>query len=591
MAATIVLALASCSKEDKEQYYERHIEFPEFLTLEGKVDMASRLVPTAQQLAWQQLELTAFVHFGINTFTDREWGDGNEDPTLFNPTNLDTDQWVKVLNNAGFKMVILTAKHHDGFCLWPTKTTDYSVKASPWRDGKGDVVADLAKSCKKYGMKLGLYLSPWDRNHPTYGQGEAYNQVYLEQLRELLTNYGKVDEVWFDGANGEGPNGKKQEYNWEAVINLIAELQPDAITAIMGQDVRWVGNERGLGRETEWSATVLPPGSYSKAREIEDALNISATAQDLGSREVLANAKEVFWYPSEVDVSIRPGWFYHADQHAKSLEELAHIYFSSVGMNSSLLLNIPPNREGLFDAGDIARIVEFGAFIEAFNKDDAIKNFKPFTLEAGEYQELYVDVEQLISAIVLQEDITKGQRVESFELEGLVGEEWTKLGSGTTIGYKRIILLEQSVRASKLRVKLLESRGKAYFSNIAARLVPDISATVAMDEDKWMDKSDWKVSNKGALTIDMGKELNINGFSYIPAGSNDEIVTHFLLEASTDGKSWKRVDSGEFGNIVNNPIPQFRTFGKEIKAKHIRFSGKNQQDKETKVSIDELNFY
>ena len=234
LVALALVLLAGCTKEKEEKQFVQHLEFPEQMSLEGKVEMASRLVPTAEQLAWQEQELTAFIHFGINTFTDREWGDGTEDPALFNPTDLDTDQWCKVLSEAGFKMVILTAKHHDGFCLWPTKTTEHSVASSPWREGKGDVVGDLAKSCQKYGLRLGLYLSPWDRNHPTYGEGDAYNKVYLEQLRELLTNYGEVWEVWFDGANGEGPNGKVQEYDWEAVIKLIKELQPNAITAIMG---------------------------------------------------------------------------------------------------------------------------------------------------------------------------------------------------------------------------------------------------------------------------------------------------------------------------------------------------------------------
>ena len=229
--------------QETESYYVKHVTFPTGATVEQKVDIAARLVPTPQQLAWQQQELTAFLHFGINTFTDREWGDGTEDPNLFNPTELDADQWVRVLKECGFKMVILTAKHHDGFCLWPTKTTKHSVASSAWKNGKGDVVRELRDACDKYDMKFGVYLSPWDRNASCYGDSPAYNKFFVEQLTELLTNYGKVHEVWFDGANGEGPNGKKQEYDWDTFYQTIRKLQPEAVMAIMGDDVRWVGND------------------------------------------------------------------------------------------------------------------------------------------------------------------------------------------------------------------------------------------------------------------------------------------------------------------------------------------------------------
>lgn len=584
--------LLSCNKENTEETYVQHVCFPEQMSLEGKVDMASRLVPTPEQLAWQEQELTAFVHFGINTFTDREWGDGTEDPALFNPTNLDTDQWCQVLSEAGFKMVILTAKHHDGFCLWPTKTTSHSVASSPWRDGKGDVVGDLAESCKKYGLRLGLYLSPWDRNHPTYGEGDAYNQVYLEQLRELLTNYGEVWEVWFDGANGEGPNGKVQEYDWEAVISLIKELQPNAITAIMGRDVRWVGNERGLGRETEWSATVLPPASLSTATKIKEELGISEVAEDLGSREMLDRASELFWYPSEVDVSIRPGWFYHESEAPKSLSHLADIYFQSVGMNSSLLLNIPPNREGLFAPNDVERIAELGDFIREFNRHDAVKEFKPFALEAGSYKELELSDEEMISAIVLQEEIAKGQRVEFFEVDAFVGNEWLKVAHGTTIGYKRILLLEQPVRATKLRFKLLESRGRANISHLSARLVPQVEEIANMPDEEMMDKASWKVvSGKEGLTIDLTKDTDLQGFRYTPPAEGGRVVTHYKLEGSLDAKEWFVISRGEFGNIVNNPIPQYQRFAQATKVRQLRFVGSNASGEEVQIEISELDLF
>ncbi len=227
---TLVLASTVTSSYSQE-YYEKHLTFPKGATIEQKLDMASRLVPTKQQLDWQKMELTCFLHFGVNTFTGREWGDGKEDPDIFNPTQLDCEQWVKSLKDAGFKMAIITAKHHDGFCLWPTKTTEHSVASSSWKNGRGDVVGELRKACEKYGLKFGVYLSPWDRNAKCYGEGDAYNKFFIAQLTELLTNYGEVHEVWFDGANGEGPNGKKQVYDWTSILNTIHKLQPKAVTA------------------------------------------------------------------------------------------------------------------------------------------------------------------------------------------------------------------------------------------------------------------------------------------------------------------------------------------------------------------------
>ena len=318
VAACMMMALpfTGMAQQNADRYV-KHVVFPEGATLDEKVSMAARLVPTPQQLEWQKMELTAFLHFGINTFTDREWGDGTEDPKLFNPTNLDADQWVRTLKEAGFQMVILTAKHHDGFCLWPSRYTTHSVASSNWKEGKGDVVREVRDACTKYGMKFGVYLSPWDRNAPCYGDSPKYNQYFIDQLTELLTNYGEVHEVWFDGANGEGPNGKKQEYDWDRFYETIQRLQPKAVMAIMGDDVRWVGNEKGLGRETEWSATVLTPGIYGRSEANNGQLGISNMSADLGSRAMLEKASELFWYPSEVDVSIRPGWFYHTYEDSK----------------------------------------------------------------------------------------------------------------------------------------------------------------------------------------------------------------------------------------------------------------------------------
>ena len=447
------VAVAACAP--KEEFYTYHVTFPEDATLDQKVEMAAHLVPTPQQLAWQQGELTAFVHFTVNTFTDKEWGDGTEPETVFNPTELDTDQWCEALSAAGFKMVILTAKHHDGFCLWQTKTTEHCVRNSEWMDGKGDVVAMLRKSCDKYGLGMGIYLSPWDRNAQCYGEGDAYNDFFCAQLTELLTNYGKVDEVWFDGACGEGPNGKKQVYDWVRIMSLIRELQPDAVTAIQGDDIRWVGNESGLGRIAEWSCIPMAPSSahQKQVREFEagestfdpSASDLHATPQDLGSRNVLQYARELWWRPAEVDVSIRPGWFYHEtqDSEVKSLEHLQSIYFSSVGMNAVLLLNIPPDRRGLFHEEDVQRLKEFGEWKDA-----------TFGTPVGEGEPFDI--------IVLQENIMRGQRVEKFHIEvSDNGTDWTTVADGQTIGYKRILRLPEPVKAAHVRYVIDETRAEA----------------------------------------------------------------------------------------------------------------------------------
>ena len=456
--------------QKKENYYVKHLEFPQNATLEQKVDMAARLIPTPQQLSWQQMELTAFLHFGINTFTGREWGDGKEDPALFNPSELNAEQWVRTLKEAGFKMVLLTAKHHDGFCLWPTATTKHSVASSPWKKGQGDVVRELRKACDKYDMKFGVYLSPWDRNAECYGDSPRYNDFFIRQLTELLTNYGEVHEVWFDGANGEGPNGRKQVYDWEAFYKTIQRLQPKAVMAIMGDDVRWVGNEKGLGRETEWSATVLTPGIYTRSEENNTRLGVFSKAKDLGSRSMLAEATELFWYPSEVDVSIRPGWFYHAeeDTKVKSLKHLSDIYFQSVGYNSVLLLNIPPDRRGLIHEADVKRLKDFAAYRKrVFADNRVVKGRKEWNAVSGSEKIYSLKSESEINVVMLQEDIAKGQRVESFAIEVLTEQGWQEVGQGTTVGYKRLLRFP-AVKASQLKVKINECRLSAHISQVGA---------------------------------------------------------------------------------------------------------------------------
>jgi len=460
---------------------------------------AANVVPSPRQLRWQKLELTAFFHFGVNTFTNREWGTGKEDPAIFNPTHLDANQWVKVAKDAGFKQVILTAKHHDGFCLWPSKYTEHSVKNSPWKNGKGDVVREVADACKKQNMGFGIYLSPWDRNSPLYGT-EVYNDYFVNQLTELLTNYGRIDEVWFDGANGEGPNGKKQVYDFERWYQLIRKLQPSAVIAIMGPDVRWVGTESGYGRETEWS--VVPADNLDQsAIESNSQQGIAfkpsgdMTGDDLGSRDKIMKAKGLVWYPAETDVSIRPGWFYHPEENdkVKSPEKLLDIYFHSVGRNSVLLMNIPPDKEGLINEADIRNLKEWtkmrddifknnlakGAIITSANgisKQAIIDNsYSTYWTTKGKDTaaviELNLKKKKTFNVLMLQENITVGQRIEKFELEYFDGKEWKKATEGTAVGYKRLLQFDP-VTTDKVRLKIISSRLNPTISEMGLYLEP-----------------------------------------------------------------------------------------------------------------------
>ena len=539
-----------------EELFVKGVVFPEGADSITKIELAGRVVPTPQQLAWQQRPLTAFLHFGMNTFTNREWGDGKESPELFNPKSLDTDQWVRTLKDAGFEMVILTAKHHDGFCLWPTATTSHSVASSPWRDGKGDVVADLRRSCDKYCMKLGLYLSPWDRNAQCYGS-EAYNDLFVAQLTELLTNYGKVDEVWFDGACGEGPNGKKQVYDWLRFRDTMRDLQPDAVLAITGDDVRWVGNEGGRGRETEWSVTPLVPKVYAFADSVNKALDMNEMSPSLGGRDVVSRASQVFWWPAEVDVSIRPGWFYHETEQPHPMSRMARIYLESVGRNATLLLNIPPDTDGLISPADCQRLAEFHNWIQT--------NFQKKQLPGR------------INCVELREDITQGQRVEQFDVEVLAGGSWQKVAEGTTIGNRRILTFDP-VDADSIRFNILSSRGEPRAEIVGTYLVkmpaaesdfkspyPAVSAT-PLRKLYVADKQ------QPYYEIVWNKPQTIAGFVYTPApGEAGDMIFRYDVEVSANGKKWTKVETtGEFGNIAANPIPQEVIFNAPVKARAIR---------------------
>jgi len=564
-----VAVLTGCNQR-ANTYFEKKLTFPDILTSDQKVKLSAYVVPSQRQYEWQQLELTAFIHFGMNTFTGREWGDGSEDPALFNPTDFNAEQWVTSLQEAGFKMIILTAKHHDGFCLWPTLTTNHSVAASGWRNGQGDIVQEVKEACDKQNMKFGIYLSPWDRNAESYGDSPKYNKMFVSQLSELLTNYGEVHEVWFDGANGEGPNGKVQEYDWTRFYHVIDSLQPKAVKAIMGDDVRWVGNENGLGRETEWSVTPLNP-DINEAVAIENKrLNISPVAKELGSRDLIEEAKTLYWYPSEVDVSIRPGWFYHSEQdnQVKTLRQLVDIYYQSVGMNSVLLLNVPPDRRGRLHEVDVERLRMFGAYISnTFNNEKITDGAILWKARSGASKEYNLLPGETINTVMLQEDIQKGQRVEEFKVEGLVNDEWVFLTEGTTIGYKRLLKFAE-VNPSKLRVTVSETRDIANIKKVGAYHAPALAGDRNDIRLSDISSDKWESTGVNPLIVDLGQIYPIKGFTYSPDESK-ESVFNYLFRVSEDAVAWKEAIRGEFSNIKNNPVPQKVTLDEVVNARYI----------------------
>ena len=450
-------------------------------------------VPTAAQVAWQRMEMNLFCHFGPNTFTGLEWGEGSEAEDIFNPTSLDCNQWVNVAKNAGFQGIILTAKHHDGFCLWPNPVSTHTVRESAWRNGKGDVLKELSEACERGGLKFGIYISPWDRNAPTYGT-PAYNKVFLKTLRSAHKLYGPIFEQWFDGANGEGPNGKRQVYDWEKFNAQTLKLQPNAVIfSDVGPGCRWVGNEQGTCGRTCWSRLDVKgfgPGADSPSQDTLNAGNYNGAC----------------WIPAETDVSIRPGWFWRESEHPKSVQELLKIYYNSVGRNSLLLLNVPPDNRGLIPAEDSLRLMELRAALDSiFARDLAkrgmitVSNTRPVRLKRNPFvfycensvPECYNLIDsnydnywstddnvrsawiefcfskpQTFNRVLLQEYIPLGQRVEKFHVE--VEDEdgnWRTIAEETTIGYKRIVLTE-TVTTKKVRIVIDQSRASIVLNRV-----------------------------------------------------------------------------------------------------------------------------
>ena len=454
---------------------------------------AAEVLPSKRQLEWQKTEMYAFCHFGMNTFTGREWGDGKDAPETFNPTEFDAEQWAKAVKNGGLRGIVLTCKHHDGFCLWPSKYTDYTVAASPFRDSKGDVVREVSDACRKYGLKFGVYLSPWDRHEKTYGEGKAYNEFYLNQLTELLTGYGEIFCVWLDGACGEGQNGKRQSYDWQAWFKAVRTLQPNAVISICGPDVRWVGNEAGVCRESEWS--VVPAelaiseftADKSQKNDDEKFRDKIKMELDLGSRKRIKKAEKLIWYPAEVDVSVRPGWFYHSeeDHRLKSVDRLMDIYLGSVGGNAALLLNVPPSKRGVIEDVDALLLDSFRRMRErrfytlvsssasaegaCLDGEHTATNILSDTdgfwqnAEGDEKPEITLKFSEPseFGSVILMENIATGQQIESFEVFALKGGRRKKIFKGTVIGYKKIITLKRKHIADGIVIKITSYRKKA----------------------------------------------------------------------------------------------------------------------------------
>ena len=523
----------------------------------------------------------AFIHYSLNTYTDQEWGFGNEDPKLFNPSDLDCRQWARVCKQAGMKGIIFTAKHHCGFCMWPSKYTEYSVKNSPWKNGQGDVVRELADACREEGLKFAVYLSPWDRNHPEYGK-PAYVTYFRNQLRELLTQYGDIFEVWFDGANGgDGWYGGANEtrkidrttyYQWPETYKMIRELQPNCLIWNDGSDrgdLRWVGTEAGNIGETNWSLL---------NHDGEVTWSMLHYGLETGDS----------WVPGETNTSIRPGWFYHdtENEHVKSLSKLMDTYYKSVGRNSTLLLNFPIAPNGRIHPTDSLRGIAFNKMIQEVFKTDLAKKAKIKT--QGNTTIIDFKKPTAFNRFVAEEDIRYGQRVKKFSLEAMVDGQWQPLkdelverlrvGDGTsgmngdgltTIGHRRIICFP-TVKATKLRFTILDSKCEPIITRTSVYLAPELTADIPDSGEKRSSGLHYFFSDPKQMMIDWETEQTITAFRYLPPQDTREgLVTHYSLWASTDWANWTKLASGEFSNIVNNPIWQTIKFA-PTKAKILR---------------------
>jgi len=650
------------------------------------------VLPSSDQLAWQKMEYYMFIHFGPNTFTDVEWGDGKEDPKVFNPTDLDCRQWAATAKAAGMKGIIITAKHHDGFCLWPSEYSTHTVRESLWKNGKGDLLKELSDACKEYDLKFGVYLSPWDQNHPSYGTSE-YNQIFANTLGEVLGNYGEIFEQWFDGANGDANHGgKKQVYDWDMFHQVVYKNQPQAIIfSDVGPGCRWMGNERGIAGETNWSR-----------------LNIEGFAPGIGAPPTdtlnMGNVHGEAWVPAETDVSIRPGWFYSpsTDNKVKSLDHLLDIYYSSIGRNSNLLLNVPPDRRGRIHPNDSTRLMEFrdavndifgkdlaeGAKASASNVRGNADNYKAGNVLNNDYDSYWATDDNVLTAsieidlgkpetfnrLLIQEYIPLGQRIAKFSVEAWLNNEWKQISTGTTIGYKRILRFPLT-ETQKLRINIENSLDCPVLNKVSLFIAPEklsepeisrdkeglvsiacptpdpviyytidgtqptskstvykdkftlpqggivkaissisngstvsnaVSTTFDIAPAKWSiitPKSEHSnriidgnagsytiIKNNEALSINLGENLTLKGFTYIPL-KNEKAnnIYKYNFYVSEDGKAWIKIMAGaSFNNIKNNPVNQEVLFDKAVAATFIKLEPLQTTNNSKDYSVAEI---
>lgn len=542
-------------------------------------------LPSASQVEWHKMEMYAFIHFGLNTFADKEWGYGDTSLGIFNPTAPDVEQWVRTLKAAGMSGVILTAKHHDGFCLWPTELTDYCIRNTPYKEGNGDLVGELRAACDKYGLKLGLYLSPWDRNHPKYGTAE-YVEYYNKQLEELTTRYGTLFEFWLDGANGgDGFYGGAREtrsidrrtyYDFPNLFAHILKNQPNAqIFSDGGPGCRWVGNENGIASATNWA--------FLRSAEVYPGYPQYPTLQ-------YGHADGDAWIPAECDVSIRPGWFYHAteDSKVKTPEQLVDLYYKNVGHNANFILNFPVDRTGRINKLDSISAVKFHEIISRELKTDILKGrvakvsntrgskTPAKALTDGNYDSYWATKDGVTSAtiqfsipkqkvnrLMLQEYIPLGQRVQKFTVEYKDGKNWVPVTLNeetTTIGYKRLLRFP-TVETDGLRITINESRACLCINNISAFYGGEGSDVVFVDKGDNFESVDFKqTTEQKQFILDMGSTRTANVLHYLPAKDQKGIIAHYELLAGNTIEDAKVIAKGEFSNIEHNPLLQTLRF-------------------------------
>lgn len=582
-------------------------------------------VPHERQLAWQRLEYYGFVHFGLNTWTDREWGYGDEDPKLFNPSSFDALAIVRVFKEAGMKGMVLTAKHHDGFCLWPTKTTDHNISKSPWMNGRGDVVKEFSEACKAEGMKFGIYVSPWDRHQAEYGR-EKYVRIFHQQIREVLTRYGPVFEIWFDGANGgDGWYGGAKEtrkipdgyYRYPEAVEMIRKIQPNCV--VWGaEDARWGGSEQGHVAYPHWHTMDSQRGGNG------------ATGVPHGD----------LWKPAEGDTSIRHGWFWHEreDKSVKSPEKLMQVWFDCVGRGANLILNVPPDRDGKIRPQDVQSLNGFRKLRDDLLARDLAagaraagptrgndRKFSPINLTDSNIEsywttddgdrtpaaEIRLTTPAEFDVIRLREQIRLGQRVESFAVDAWIGENWQQIHSGKTIGNQVLARLEKPVTTARLRLRITECPAVPCISEFSLFKMPAMTSVSGESHlaKSNVKKSAWKVVSNTAggashaidgnpetfwhthmateqappqsFVVDMGSETQVAALTYLPRqdGVVHGMTDKFRFELSTDGNTWRTVAEGEFSNIAANPVEQTVPLKNPERARYFRFTGLHAVEK------------